>query len=434
MLRYTFILLMSVFILGCNSGGKTGHKKKKKKVFTKASYESNVKAIVSIETYDHYSRRLKSGYGFYIASDLVVTNLDLIKGCYKAKIAPMNTDDFTDIRGFVAYNFNYNLVLLKTQKKNLRHLKLKYSEAETDSVYSLFRKNKKLFIRKSGTLPGINRGDTVSFFPVTNSEMKPGKPAFALNHLPFGILQKRKVDKEQKLCVLPSRWIEELQKKAKKNPSGLYDLRTKTNKVYPSYKKIKGFRIITDMGNIEIRLFNETPKYRDNFIKLVSDHFYDSLLVHRVIRNFLIQTGAADTKYAKKDDVVGWQGPGYTLPMNIRSGIFHRRGAIAASKLPEDRNPKNRSDGSQFYIVSGRHFSDEELDDIEKEKGIKFSPKQREVYKNIGGAPHLDGDYTVFGEVTKGMDVVDRIANVKTYAVDRPVKDIRVKTIEIIWK
>jgi len=431
MLRYTILLLLSISLLGCNSGRKKSSKKKK--VFTKASYTTNVKAIVSIETFDHYSRRLKSGYGFYIASDLIVTNLDLIKGCYKAKTAPMNTDDYTDVRGFVAYSFNYNLVLLKTRNKNLKYLKLKNSETKTDSVYSLFRKNKKLFVRKSGLLNEVNR-DTVSFFPVTNADIKTGKPAFALNHLPFGILQNRDIDKEKKLSVLPSKWIEELLKKAEKKPSSLYDLRTKTNKVYPSYKKIKGFRIVTDMGNIEIKLFNETPKYRDNFIKLVSDHFYDSLLVHRVIRNFLIQTGAADTKYAKKDDVVGWQGPGYTLPMNIRPGIFHWRGAIAASKLPEDRNPRNRSDGSQFYIVSGRHFTDDELDELEKEKGIKFTPRQREVYKYTGGAPHLDGDYTVFGEVTKGMDVVDRIANVKTYAVDRPVKDIRVKTIKIIWR
>ena len=431
MLRYTILLLLSISLLGCNSGGRKSSKKKK--VFTKASYTTNVKAIVSIETFDHYSRRLKSGYGFYIASDLIVTNLDLIKGCYKAKTAPMNTDDYTDVRGFVAYSFNYNLVLLKTRNKNLKYLKLKNSETKADSVYSLFRKNKKLFVRKSGLLNEVNR-DTVSFSPVTNADIKTGKPAFALNHLPFGILQNRDIDKEKKLSVLPSKWIEELLKKAEKKPSNLYDLRTKTNKVYPSYKKIKGFRIVTDMGNIEIKLFNETPKYRDNFIKLVSDHFYDSLLVHRVIRNFLIQTGAADTKYAKKDDVVGWQGPGYTLPMNIRPGIFHWRGAIAASKLPEDRNPRNRSDGSQFYIVSGRHFTDDELDELEKEKGIKFTPRQREVYKYTGGAPHLDGDYTVFGEVTKGMDVVDRIANVKTYAVDRPVKDIRVKTIKIIWR
>jgi cyclophilin family peptidyl-prolyl cis-trans isomerase len=264
--------------------------------------------------------------------------------------------------------------------------------------------------------------------------MNKGKPVFAFNHRPFGILQDRNADKKKELSVLPAEWISKLLKEAEKDPENLIKLSQKTNKVYPSYKRIKGFRIITDMGNIDIRLFNQTPKYRDNFIKLVSDHFYDSLLIHRVIRDFLIQTGAADTKYAKKDDVVGWQGPGYTLPMNIKPGLFHRRGAIAASKLPEDRNPRNRSDGSQFYIVSGRIFSNEELDEIEKEKHIKFTPEQRKVYTTIGGAPHLDGDYTVFGEVTKGMDVVDRIANVETYAIDRPVKDIRVKTIKIIRK
>jgi len=142
MLRYTLLLLLSVLLLSCNSGG-NGPKKKRKKVYTKASYTTNVRAIVSIQTFDHYTRRLKQGYGFYISKDIVVTNLDLIKGCYKARIAPMNTDEYTDIRGFVAYSFNYNLVLLKTQYKNLKYLKLKNSETEADSVYSLFRKNKK---------------------------------------------------------------------------------------------------------------------------------------------------------------------------------------------------------------------------------------------------------------------------------------------------
>jgi cyclophilin family peptidyl-prolyl cis-trans isomerase len=320
---------------------------------------------------------------------------------------------------------------LKTQLKNLNYLKLKYGVDKADSVYCLYRKNKKLFISKSQLLHEINR-DTVSFTPVTNNTMLPGKPLFAYNHRPCGILQYRTVNDKRQLVELPVKWISKLSEKAKKNPEGLYNLSVKTDKVYPSYKTIKGFRIITDMGNIEIRLFNQTPKYRDNFIKLVSDHFYDSLLIHRVLKKFLIQTGAADTKYAKKDDVVGWQGPGYTLPMNIQPGLFHRRGAIAASKLPQGRNPKNRSDGSQFYIIAGRIFSNSELDDIEKEKGIKFTAKQREVYTTVGGAPYLDGDYTVFSEVVKGMDVVDRIADVETYSVDRPVKDIRVKTIEII--
>ncbi len=434
MFRFFLISVISIVLLGCNTSSNSISKKKRRPAVTsKLTYKSNVKAVVSIETYDHYSRKLKTGYGFYISKDIVVTNLNLIQGCYKAKIAPMNTDDYTDIRGFVAYDFNYGLVLLKTQSKNLNYLKLNSAVSKADSVYSLSRKNKKLFVRKSALSPEINR-DSVSFAPVTNKIMLAGKPVFTSKHNPYGILQYRRINNENRLVELPARWISQLSKEAEKNPESLYNLRIKTDKIYPSYKTIKGFRIITDMGNIEIRLFNETSKYRDNFIKLVSDHFYDSLLIHRVLSNFLIQTGATDTKYAKKDDVVGWQGPGYTLPMNIRPGLFHWRGTIAASKLPEGRNPKNRSDGSQFYIVAGRIFSNSELDDIGKEKGIKFTSRQREVYSTVGGAPHLDGDYTVFGEVVKGMSVVDRIAGVETYAIDRPVKDIRVKAIEIIRK
>ncbi len=432
MLRFFTLSVISFILLSCNPAEKSSSKKKIRPATSyNLSYKSNVKAIVSIETFDHYSRRLKTGYGFYIAKDIVVTNLDLIKGCYKAKVTPMNTDDYTDVRGYIAYDFNTGLVLLKTQTKNLNYLNLKYAVAETDSVYCLYRKDRKLFIRQVALLPEINR-DTISFVPVTNSMMLSGKPVFTPDHRPYGILQYRIVNNENQLVELPAKWISPLVKKVKKHPEGLYNLSIKTDKVYPSYKTIKGFRIITNMGNIDIRLFNQTPKYRDNFIKLVSDHFYDSLLVHRVLKKFLIQTGAADTKYAKKDDVVGWQGPGYTLPMNIQPGLFHRRGAIAASKLPKDRNPKNRSDGSQFYIIAGRVFSTLELDDIEKEKGIRYTAKQREVYSTIGGASYLDGDYTVFGEVINGMRIVDKIADVKTYSVDRPVIDIRIKTVEII--
>ncbi len=188
------------------------------------------------------------------------------------------------------------------------------------------------------------------------------------------------------------------------------------------------------MGNINIKLYNQTPSFRDNFIKLVSDQFYDSLLVHRVISDFLIQTGAADSKYAGNDDVVGWQGPGYNLKTKIITGLYHKRGAVAASKLPPERNPKDRSDGSQFYIISGRIFSMTELRDLEKEKGMRFTQSQIDTYTTVGGAPHLDGEYSVFAEVVSGMDIVDKIAAVKTYSVDRPIDDIRILKIEAIRK
>ena len=124
------------------------------------------------------------------------------------------------------------------------------------------------------------------------------------------------------------------------------------------------------------------PLYRDNFLKLVREHYYDSLLWHRVIAKFVIQTGAADTRHAEPDDMVGWKGPGYTLPANINPKYFHRRGMVGVPRLPDRQNRFKRSDGSQFYIVVGRTYSDKELDDIEKENHIKFSPEQRHVYKN----------------------------------------------------
>jgi cyclophilin family peptidyl-prolyl cis-trans isomerase len=433
-MRYWILhTLMMVLFVAC--GSPSGNRKEStsgtKDTFA-GSYQSNAKAIVSIETFDHYTRRMKTGYGFYVAENLIVTHLDLIKGCYKAKVAAMDMDDYTEVKGFVAYDISQNLVLLQTYQEYPHFLK-ESAEAEAgDSIYSLYRKDKKLFVRRTELKPRANI-DSLECWPVSGS-MLPGKPVFLNNHCWFGLIQSRELDGQKQTIILDQSDIKQLMKKAESKARSLYDLRTKTNKVYPSHETIKGFHIKTDLGDITIRLFDETPKYRDNFIRLVSDQFYDSLLVHRVIHKFLIQSGAADTKDAGKDDVVGWKGPGYTLPMNVQPHLFHWRGAIAASKLPADRNPKNRSDGSQFYIVAGRSFSDSELDDLEKERGKTFTQEQRRVYTTQGGAPHLDGDYTVFGEVVSGMSVVDKIAAVKTYAVDRPLNDIRVRTIEIIKK
>jgi cyclophilin family peptidyl-prolyl cis-trans isomerase len=186
------------------------------------------------------------------------------------------------------------------------------------------------------------------------------------------------------------------------------------------------------MGNIKIRLYNETPEYRDNFIALVKENYYDSLLIHRVIKGFCIQSGAADTRYAGKNDVVGWKGPGYTLPAHIVPGLFHKRGVIGSPRKPDRGNSKRRSDGSQFYIVTGRTYSDSELDDITRETGHQFTPEQRRVYKTIGGAPHIDGTYTIFGEVTAGMDIADKINAVPVDSEYRPLQDIRIRRITII--
>jgi peptidyl-prolyl cis-trans isomerase A (cyclophilin A) len=427
-----FLLIPGIFLLIFSACKSNAGKQNTGQSMPKGSYQENIKGMVEIHTYDHYNRPEKKGFGFFVDRDLVVTNLEWIKGAYKARITPPGTKDFHDVRGYTAYDHNLNLVLLKVKRNNPAYIETGGSIRQSDTLYTLKRPSRNLFVVK-GIAEQYQDLDSVGFWPVPD-DMKKGKPAFRLNHEFMGIVQERIINDTLQKAVLSKKWIAQLLKKQSNTPKSIYELRTKTNKVYISYKKVSGFRIKTDVGNIVIRLYNETPEFRDNFIKLVSDQFYDSLLVHRVLKNFLIQTGAADSKYAGKDDVVGWQGPGYDLPSHIVPSLYHKRGAVAASKLPADRNPRNRSDGSQFFIVSGRIFTNGELDDIEKEKGFRFTPSQRKVYTTVGGAPYLDRDYTVFGEVVSGMDVADKIAAVETYGENRPVKNIRIKTIEIIKK
>ncbi len=427
--RVTFFILIISAVFACQPQQKHHNISDEEVSIPKGSYERNIKGIVNIETYDHYTRILNKGYGFYISPHTIVTNLSLIKGCYKVKTAITGSDEFTTVSGYLAFDIDKDLVIFKTATENLSYLKLDRSVRNIpDSIRGLYRKSRKIYAPKLAIRNRI-ANDSASYLTL-DKKVKSGMPAFTYFHHLVGITQN--IDTISRL--IPSSEIESLVETQMKNPVSVYELRKKSNKVYPSYTKINDFTIETSMGDIDIKLYNETPKFRDNFIKLVSDQFYDSLLVHRVLKNFLIQTGAADSKYAGKDDIVGWQGPGYTLPTTIAKNRFHKRGAIAMSKMPAERNRKNRTDGSQFYIISGRIFTNDELADIEKEKGITFTAEQRRIYTTQGGAPYLDGDYVVFGEVTKGMDVVDKIAAVQTYAVDRPEKDIRIKTIRINYK
>lgn len=180
--------------------------------------------------------------------------------------------------------------------------------------------------------------------------------------------------------------------------------------------------IITDYGNIEVILYNSTPKHRDNFIKLAEEGFYDSLLFHRVVNGFMIQGGDPESRDATPEQQLGRGGPGYKIDAEI--GMPHFRGALAAAR---DGNPLKQSSGSQFYIVQGQPVEDKALDQMETQKKIKYSPEQRQVYKEEGGSPFLDGDYTVFGEVVKGMEVVDKIAQLNTDRNNRPIEDVRMK-------
>jgi cyclophilin family peptidyl-prolyl cis-trans isomerase len=236
--------------------------------------------------------------------------------------------------------------------------------------------------------------------------------------------------------------------------------------------------IETSLGTMLVKLYDETPLHRDNFIKLAQAGFYNDLLFHRVIKDFMIQTGDPESKNANRNKHLGAGGPGYTLPAEIIfPQLFHKHGALAAARQGDEVNPDKASSGSQFYIVQGQPMNDEELDQFEqssryaKEKEIfqqiantmrsqiielqkanntdglnalrdviyeetqkkvgdmnpfHFTSEQREVYKSIGGTSFLDGNYTVFGEVVEGLNVIDKISNVKTDPHDRPHDDVKI--------
>ena len=191
--------------------------------------------------------------------------------------------------------------------------------------------------------------------------------------------------------------------------------------------------IETTKGNITVMLYDETPLHRDNFIKLVESNFYDSILFHRVIKDFMIQAGDPTSKNAAPDVLLGDADTDYTIPSEfVYPKYYHKKGALAAARTSDDENPERRSSGSQFYIVQGRTFTDEKLDKYEVHLGIKMPAEIREYYKTVGGTPHLDTQYTVFGEVLDGMDVVNEIAAVETNKDDRPVVDVRILKMKIV--
>ena len=186
-------------------------------------------------------------------------------------------------------------------------------------------------------------------------------------------------------------------------------------------------KLETTYGNIVVKLYNETPLHRDNFLKLVDAGFYDGLLFHRVIADFMIQSGDPDSRNAQPGQALGRGDVGYRLPAEIVfPQRFHKRGALAAARQGDHINPERKSSGCQFYIVQGRIFTNQELDMMESSRSIEFTEEQRYIYSTIGGTPHLDGEYTVFGEVIEGLDVVEKISRTQTGRHDRPIEDIKI--------
>ncbi len=190
--------------------------------------------------------------------------------------------------------------------------------------------------------------------------------------------------------------------------------------------------IETSMGNIMVQLYDQTPIHRDNFIKLAKEGIYDGLLFHRVIEKFMIQAGDPKSRDAEPGVVLGEGSLGYTLPAEFNKELFHRRGALCAARQGDAVNPKKESSASQFYIVQGEIFDEERLEMIGKRFHKKYTGEQREVYATEGGTPHLDGDYTVFGQVIEGMEVVDKIASSPCDKNNRPKEDVRIISIKVI--
>lgn len=190
--------------------------------------------------------------------------------------------------------------------------------------------------------------------------------------------------------------------------------------------------IETNFGNMKVLLYEDTPLHRENFIKLVKSGFYDGLLFHRVINGFMIQGGDPTSRNAAPGVMLGNGGPGYNIPAEFIPKYYHKRGVIAAAREGDNVNPMKESSGSQFYIVQGKVYNEAIMQKISTQMNKTFSEEQIKVYGTIGGAPWLDNDYTVFGEVIEGLEVIDKIAAVKCDNVNRPLEDVRmnIKVIE----
>lgn len=267
----------------------------------------------------------------------------------------------------------------------------------------------------------------------------------------------------------------------KKNSTFLTGLTIALMLVLPGFLQAQKNQMVvisTDLGDIKIKLYNETPRHRDNFVRLAKEGYFDGVLFHRVINHFMIQGGDPESKNATPGARLGNGGPAYTIPAEFVPGLFHKKGALAAARQGDQVNPKKESSGSQFYIVQGKKWRPGELDSLEMKMNFtlkqniyrnvfspyqneldkyrqekkddlfnkrvaqlqikadslynlapksKLSDTQKKAYTTIGGYPSLDGGYTVFGEVVEGLDVLDKIAAVKTDGADRPLQDVRMK-------
>jgi len=204
-------------------------------------------------------------------------------------------------------------------------------------------------------------------------------------------------------------------------------VKTKKQEIIINAPKKCLVEIETKFGSMLVELFDETPKHRDNFVKLVEQGFYDELLFHRIINGFMIQGGDPNSKNAAQNLPLGSGGPGYQIDAEIKENIIHLKGALAAARTGDAVNPERRSSGSQFYIVHGRAVDENLLNSIEMRNGFTYTEYEKSLYNGKDGAPFLDRQYTIFGQILEGLDVVDKIAIVNTNPQDRPLEDVKMK-------
>lgn len=442
MKQFTLILFAVFVLFSCGTKEKKVDKTGRGEPSSKENSEQNrnnewaeiYTSLVKINSYDG-KRILESGQGFFVGENLVATKYSLVNKATNVQLTPFNENKKYSASKFVAFDRINDLIILQVEGLKRKPIDL-FDGVVPNSAKSMYVAPKtgqtiQLFSGKVLNLASV-RGNKM--YRITNviRRSQTGAPVFVSNQKVIGIAFSDRVNYKQQSFAIPAMYISELLKR-KEAAKELEFLRTTSNaKVAAENKKIKGLVLETDAGNITIKLFNETPEYRDNFIRLAKEHYFDSLLIHRVIADFGIQSGAADTRYAEPKASVGWKGPGYTIPSHIVPGLYHKRGMIGSPRKPDTANQRRRSDGSQFYIVSGRKYFDNELDDLEEKNDYKFSRVQRSAYKSIGGSPHLDGTYTIFGQVSSGMNVVDKIVKVKTDDRWRPLEDIRINKVRIL--
>ena len=441
-MRIIVILFISFILFSCASkGNKEQTEEQAQTIANKTAeqqegddWEEIHAAIVELDSYDG-DRILESGQGFFVGENLVATKYSLVNQATRVVLTPFNENKKYTATKYVAFDRINDLIILQVDELKRKPIQL-FSGQVPNSAKSKYvaKRTGKTIQLFSGKVLNLASVRGTKLYRITNVIRKSqiGTPVFVSNKKAIGIAFSDIVNYKQQSFAIPSMYIADMLKK-KLEPREIGMLKMVANeKVAAENKKIKGLVLETDAGDISIKLFNETPEYRDNFIKLAKEQYFDSLLIHRVISDFGIQSGAADTRYAEPKISVGWKGPGYTIPAHIVEGLYHKRGMIGSPRKRDTENQRRRSDGSQFYIVSGRKYSDSELDELEETNDYKFSAAQRNAYKTVGGAPHLDGTYTIFGRVTAGMDVVDKIVKVETDTRWRPVKDIRIKAVRIV--